>query len=208
MVEVKPMSYAEKYTRVLDDAKRDEFVVGFVAQHLGAPAAAEYVKRREAATEPIPANATDETKYEIAYRNWLAGAGVAFGFVREKMGQGGLEEIAEAGAESLIRANAKPGLFMLAVIRAFSRDKAFEMVAKKSAYEMQWLTDYSVDELNSEKLVIDVPRCKILDYPQTEDVCLIGCQREYPRWLARQLHVKMEAERRGNSCTLTFTPLH
>ncbi len=207
MVEIKPMPYAEKYVRVLGDAKRDDYVVEFVEQHLGRGVAEEYVKRRDAVIQPIPADANDEVKYEIAYKNWIAGASVAFGFVREKLGQQGIDEMAEAGAESLVRANANPALFMLALVRAFSPGKAFEMVAKKSAYELQWLTDYSVEELNRRKLVIDVPRCKILDYPDTEDVCLIGCQREYPRWLARQLHVNMEAERRGNSCALKFTPL-
>ncbi len=54
---------------------------------------------------------------------------------------------------------------------------------------------------------MNVPSCKILDYPDTEDVCPVGCQREWPQWLAEQLRVKMETDRRGNNCTITLSPL-
>jgi len=57
-------------------------------------------------------------------------------------------------------------------------------------------------------MVMTIPHCKILDYPNSEDVCLLGCQREYPQWMAEQLKVKLEFDRQGSSCTATVTPLH
>ena len=143
----------------------------------------------------------------MAYSNWMSGASAAFGFVRERMGGEGIDQMAETGAKALIRENANPSLVFLRLIRAISPGTAFQMVSKKSAYEMQYLTDYSVEELDKHKAVMNVPRCKVLDYPDTEDVCLVGCQREWPQWLAKQLRVKMETDRRGNSCTITLSPL-
>jgi hypothetical protein len=207
MVEVKQMPYTEKYTRVLNGLKHDEYVPAFIEKHLGPAAAAEYRERRDAAMQPIPDDASDQVKYEMAYKNWMSGASTAFGFVRERMGDEGIDQMVKTGAEALIRENANPSLVFLRLIRAISPGTAFEMVGKKSAYEMQYLTDYSVDELDKHKAVMNVPRCKILDYPGTEDVCLVGCQREWPQWLAEQLHVKMETDRRGNSCTITLSPL-
>jgi hypothetical protein len=207
MVEVKQMPTSEKYTRVLGGLKHDEYVPGFVEKHLGPAAAAEYRERYDAVMQPIPDDASNEVKYETAYRNWMAGASVAFGFVRERMGDEGIEQMGKTGAAELIRENASPSLVFLRLMRALSPGTAFEMVAKKSAYEMQYLTDYSVEQLDKHKAVINVPRCKILDYPDTEDVCLVGCQREWPQWMAEQLHVKMDAQRKGHSCTLTLSPL-
>ena len=207
MVQVKQMPYSEKYARVLGGLKHDEYVPGFIEQHLGQVAAVEYRERREAGMLPIPEDASDEVKYETAYKNWMSGAATAFGFVRERLGEKGIDRMAKTSAEALIRENANPSLMMLRLIRAISPGKAFEMVGKKSAYEMQYLTPYTVDELSRQKTVMNVPHCKILDYPDTEDVCAVGCQREYPQWLAEQLHVKMETERKGKSCTITLSPL-
>jgi hypothetical protein len=207
MVEVEQMPYAEKYARVLNGLQHDEYVPLFIEDNLGQAAAAEYREKRDAGMQPIPEDASDEAKYEIAYKNWMSGASTAFGFVRERMGEDGIDQMAKTSIEALIRENANPSLILLRLIRAISPGLAFEMVGKRSAYEMQWITPYSVDELSRQRVVMNVPRCKILDYPDTEDACHVGCQREYPQWLAEQLHIRMEADRKGNSCTMTLSPL-
>jgi len=208
MVEVKEMPYSEKYAKVMDAIKHDDFVGGFIEKHLGQQASAEYLSICESGIEPIPEEASPEEKYEIAYKNWMWISGTAFGFVRERMGEEGMEQFIRDDVALLKRENSSASLYLLAMIRAFSPGSAFEMVAKKSAYDLQYLTPYSVDELTREREVMSVPRCKILDYPNTEDVCLVGCQQVYPRWLAEQLKVKMAFDRQGNSCTVTVTPLH
>ena len=208
MVEVKEMPYSEKYAKVMDAIKHDDFVGGFIEEHLGQQASAEYLSICESGIEPIPEEASPEEKYEIAYKNWMWISGTAFGFVRERMGEEGMEQFIRDDVALLKRENSSASLYLLAMIRAFSPGSAFEMVAKKSAYDLQYLTPYSVDESTRERGVMSVPRCKVLDYPNTEDVCLVGCQQVYPRWLAEQLKVKMAFDRQGNSCTVTVTPLH
>ena len=74
-------------------------------------------------------------------------------------------------------------------------------------YELQWLTPFSIPELTRDKLVFDIPRCKILDFPDTEDICLVGCQSTYPMWVAEQFKINMKFNRRGNSCTGILTRL-
>jgi hypothetical protein len=96
---------------------------------------------------------------------------------------------------------------MLKVIRAFSPGAAFEMTAKQMGYQLQWLTPFSVPELTRHKAVLNIPRCKILDFPDTEDICLVGCQSTYPKWVAEQFKVEMKFNRQGKSCTGTLAPL-
>jgi len=185
MVEVKEMPYTEKYERVLGSLKHDESVPGFIEKHLGEAASEEYRRLCESGVQPIPEDASPEDKYEIAYRNWMWVSGTAFSFIRERMGNTGLDQLLSVGVEALKRENAGPSLYLLRMIRAVSPGRAFEMVAKQAAYEFQWLTPYSVDELSRERVVMTIPHCKILDYPNSEDVCLHGCQREYPQWDGR-----------------------
>jgi hypothetical protein len=208
MVAVKAMSYAEKYERVLGGLKHNEYVPTFIEERLGREAAQEYQRLVDSGLEPVPEDASSQDKYEIAYKNWMWGAGVIFKFIRERMGEAGLDEMVAVGAERLKRENSGPSLYLLGLIRAFSPGRAFEMVAKQSAYEFQWLTPYSVDELSRNRVVMSIPHCKILDYPNCEDVCLYGCQKEYPRWMGEQLKVNLSFDRQGTSCTAIVTPLH
>lgn len=62
-------------------------------------------------------------------------------------------------------------------------------------------------ELTHNKAALDIPRCKILDFPDTDDICLVGCQSTYPMWVAEQFKVDMKFNRKGNSCTGILAPL-
>ncbi|MFC1910811.1 hypothetical protein ACFLXC_05995, partial [Chloroflexota bacterium] len=142
-----------------------------------------------------------------AYSNWIWMAKSAYDFIRNQMGEEGIEKFDRAEVEGLKRKNSGPALLLLGIIRMFSPDTAFTMTAKQMAYQLQWLTPFSVSQLDRDKAVFDIPKCKIIDYPETEDICLVGCQGTYPAWVAEQFKVKMEFERQGNSCTCTLTPL-
>jgi hypothetical protein len=208
MVKVKEMPYSEKYAKVIDNMKFDEtFIVPFVQKHLGDPAVAEVRKTWEEGIKPIPEGASFEKKYEVAYGNWIWLAKNIYSFIRKQMGEDGLKKFERAEVEALIKKNANPALFMLKIIRAFSSGTAFGMTAKQMAYQLQLLTPYSVPELTHTKAVLDIPRCKILDFPNTEDICLVGCQSTYPKWVAEQFKVEMKFNRQGNSCTGTLAPL-
>lgn len=123
------------------------------------------------------------------------------------MGEEGIKKFERAEVEGLIKKNAGAALLLLNLTRVFSPSMAFVMTAKQMAYQLQWLTPFSIHELIRDKLVLDIPRCKILDFPDTDDLCFIGCQSSYPMWVAEQFKVRMEFVRRGNSCTCTVMPL-
>lgn len=208
MVPVKEMPYSEKYAKVIDNMKFDEtFILPFVQKHLGDQAVAEVRKTWQEGMKPIPEGASFEEKYEVAYANWIWLAKNIYPFIRKRMGEGGLKEFERAEIEGLIKKNASPALLMLKIIRAFSPGTAFGMTAKQMGYQFQWLTPFSVPELTKQKAVLNIPRCKILDFPDTEDICLVGCQSTYPKWVAEQFKVDMKFNRQGNSCIGTLAPL-
>ncbi|MBW2357060.1 MAG: hypothetical protein JRF23_09950 [Deltaproteobacteria bacterium] len=49
------------------------------------------------------------------------------------------------------------------------------MTNKEFAYQLQWITPFSVPELNADRAVFDIPQCKVLDFEDTEDICQVGC---------------------------------
>jgi hypothetical protein len=208
MVNVKEMPYSERYAKVVDNMNFDEaFILPFVQKHLGDEAVAELKETWRKGTKPIPDGATPEKKYEIAYENWIWLAKNIYPFIRKRMGEDGLKKFERAEIDALIKKNASPALFMLKMIGAFSPGTAFRMTAKQTLYQLQWLTPYSVPTLTREKAVFDIPRCKILDFPDTEDICIVGCQSTYPQWVAEQFKIGMKFDRREHSCTGTLSPL-
>ena len=208
MVKVKEMPYSEKYAKVIDSMKFDEtFILPLVQKHLGDQATAELERIWHEGIKSIPESASFEEKYEIAYSNWISVARTAYSFIRKQMGEEGIKKFERADVDALKRKNAGLGLFLLGLIRVFSPGYAFSMTAKQMAYQLQWITPFFVSELTRDRAVMEIPSCKILDFPETEDICLIGCQSTYPIWVAEQFKVKMEFDRRGKICTCTLTLL-
>jgi len=208
MVKVKEMPYSEKYTIMLDNMKLgDTLIPSFVQKHLGNQAVVELQGIWREGVKPIPGDASFEEKYEIAYGNWIWRGKSTFSFIGKQMGEDGIEQFKRAQVEALKRKNAGPALFLLRLVRALSPGSAFKMTANQMTYRLQWITPFSVSELTRHRVVYDIPRCKILDFPDSEDLCVIGCQSIYPMWVAEQFMVRMTFERQGNSCTCTLTPL-
>jgi len=210
MIRIKEMPYNEKYTRVLDNMKFDDaFITSFIKKHLGDQAVASLQRIWQQGIKSIPEDASFEEKYEVAYGNWIWVVRNAYSFVRERLGEGGIEQFERAEVEALKRKNAGPALLLLTLIRALSPGSAFMMSAKQMGYQFQWLTPFSASksELTRRRAVFDIPRCKILDFSDTDDICMVGCQRTYPVWVAEQFKVEMKFERSGNGCTCTLAPL-
>ena len=209
MVAVKEMPYSEKYAKVTDNIKFDEsFILPFVKKQLGDQAVSELKGIWQKGFKLIPEGASFEEKYEVAYGNWIWLAKNIYPFVRKEMGEDGLKEFEHAEVEALIKKNASPALLPLKFIRLFSPGTAFAMTCKQMGYQFQWITPFSVPELTRHRAVIDIPRCKILDFPDTDDLCIIGCQSTYPKWVAEQFKVSMKWNRQGNSCTGILAPLN
>lgn len=208
MAKIKEMPYSEKYAKVIDSMKFDEtFILPFVREQLGDQAAAKIKKTWQEGAKSIPETASFEEKYEIAYSNWIWLAKNTFSFIRKNMGEEGIKRFERAEVEALKRKNASPALLVLKLVRIFSPGTAFTMTSKQMGYQFQWLTPFTVPELTRHRTVFNIPRCKILDYPDTEDMCLLGCQSTYPMWVAEQFMVELKWNRQGNSCTGTLTPL-
>jgi len=207
MVKVKEMPHSEKYAKVIDNMKFDEaFILPFVQKHLGDQAVAEIRKTWQDGMNPVPEGASFEEKYEVAYANWIWLVKNIYPFVRKRMGEDGIKKFERAEVEALIKKNDSPALFMLKIIRVFSPGTAFGMTAKQMGYQLQWLTPFSIPELTRHKAVINMPRCKILDFPDTEDIFRVGCYSTYPMWMNEQFMVDMKCNRQGNSCTISLTP--
>jgi len=208
MVKIKEMPYSEKYAKVIDNMKLDEsFIFPFVQEHLRDKAVSELKGIWQKGFRPIPEKASFEEKYEVAYGNWIWLAKNIYPFVRKQMGEDGLKKFERAEVDALIKKNASPALLLLKLIRLFSPGTAFAMTSKQMGYQLQWLTPFTMPESTQNKVVLDIPRCKILDFPDTDDICLVGCQRTYPMWVAEQFKVDMKFNREGNSCMCILTPL-
>jgi hypothetical protein len=208
MVRIKEMPYSEKYAKVIDNMKFDEsFIFPFVQRHLGGQAVSELKGIWQKGFRPIPEGASFEEKYEVAYGNWIWLAKNIYLFVRKQMGEDGLKKFERAEVEALIKKNASPAFLLLKFTRLFSPGTAFAMTSKQMGYQLQWLTPFTMPELTQNKAVLDIPSCKILNFPDTDDICLVGCQSTYPMWVAEQFKVDMKFNRQGNSCTGTLVPL-
>jgi hypothetical protein len=208
MTQIKEMPYSEKYAKVMDSMKFDEgFILPFVREQVGEQAVAEIKKTWQKGAKSMPETASFEEKYEIAYSNWIWLGKNTFSFIRKHLGEEGIQRFERAEVEALKRKNASPALLVLKLVRLFSPGTAFTMTSKQMGYQLQWLSPFTVPELTRQRTVFNVPSCKILDYPDTEDMCLLGCQRTYPMWIAEQFMVELKWNRQGNSCTGTLTPL-
>ncbi|MDT8307552.1 MAG: hypothetical protein RRC07_16585 [Anaerolineae bacterium] len=209
MITVKEMPPREKFELAEQNlAMVRRAARAFVHDHLGPAAVQEMENRWQEGTVASPDGASSAEQYEAAYANLMHTGRTAYGFVREKLGEEGVEQFGQAEANALIEDNASLALWMLALIRAFMPGRAFKMTAEQFAYKFQWLTPFTVAELSEQRTVYDIPACKILDYPGTDDLCHVACQRVYPRWIADQFKVKAVFEPHGKACTLTATPLY
>jgi len=201
------MPYEERYEKALVSMKAHEaFISSFIQEHLDDQAVAKLKGVWQEGVKPIPEDASFEEKYEVTYGNWVWETKNAYRFIRERLGKEGLQQFVHTEVEGHKREYAGPAVFLLRVVRAFSPGSAFEMLAKKAAYQMQWLTPFSVSELTQERAVFDVPRCKLLDFRDTNDMCFYGCQRAYPTWMAELFNVEVKIERKQNGCMMTLNP--
>jgi hypothetical protein len=201
------MPVKEKYALLSAAMKQDSFTPAYIEKTLGQSGLADYAAECQKVVKPVPPDAPDAEKYELAYGNWISTGGIAFDVIRRHRGKDGLDKYIRTDVEVIKRANAGPALFMFKLISLAVPGAAFTMAAKKVAYRLQWLTPYTVPELNRRRVVLEVPHCKVLDYPGGDNSCVVGCQKIYGIWLAEQFGLEMITKRKGYSCTLTIAPV-
>ncbi len=207
MIKIKQMPVKEKYALLLATVKQDSFTPDFIEEKLGRQAREEYQEETRKVSKPVPQNASEKEKYDIEYGNWISTGGVAFDFIRQRLGEDGLKQYIRADVEAIKRANASPVFLLLKLIKLVAPGTAFKLMANQMAYKLQWLTDYSVSELSRSKVIMEIPHCKVLDYPGGEVSCVIGCQKIYGIWLAEQFRLDMKTRRKGYSCTFSIAPM-
>ena len=208
MIKVKEMSYQEKYEGVVKNIRLYETTMPeFVRVHLGEDTVSDLHEEWQIGIKRPSIGSTPEEEYQTAYENWIWIEKTSFRFVRERMGEEGVRNMEQTILHALIQQNKGWSLVMLNLVRLVSPDAAFKMVADQTCYDLQWLTPYFVSEAGPHKLVIEIERCKILDYENTEDLCQLGCQQIYPRWVANQFMTDMSFERSGRRCTCTLKPI-
>jgi hypothetical protein len=207
MQKIKTMPHSEKYAIVLDRIKsHDGLISPIIRKHLNEQALVEIKKLWQEGTKPIPEDAPDEEKYEIAYGNLMWQGKSNLEFIDKHLGEKGIELYKLAQVEELKRKNAGLALKMLGVIRRLSPVLAFTITAKKWAYQLQWLIpSMSLTDLTPNKAVYEIPSCKILDYPNMKKACIVDCQGAFPMWATEQFKVGLSFEPQGNSCTVILT---
>jgi len=207
MQEIKTMPYSEKYAIVLDRIKSHDVLLSpFIKKHLDEQALVELKKLWQEGVKPIPEDASDEEKYEIAYGNLMWQGKSNLEFISMHLGGDGIEQYKLAQVEELKRKNAGLALKMLGVIRVLSPGSAFVITAKKWAYQLQWLIpSMSLLELTPNKAVYKIPRCKVLDFPDMERACIVDCQGAFPMWATEQFKVGLRFKPQAHSCTVILT---
>lgn len=208
MVEIKEMSYREKFEEVLNGMKFVEgYVMPFVKEKLGNEEIKSLRGIWEEESERIPEGASDQEKYEIAYRNWLRNWESAYRLVRDNLGEAGIEEFKQAAVEANVRKNAGFSLSLLNFVRSISPQTAFKTFSKTMAYKLQVFSPLSVPELTGQHMVLEIPHCKVLDVQGCDEFCTVACQKIYPTWLEKQFKIKMATDISGKNCTVNLCPL-
>ncbi len=156
-------------------------------------------------TQPIPEDASDKDKYEIAYRNFMWKWVSANNLMTTNQGEDGTKKYMQAAIGAWKKRYALRGS-MFKIIGGLSRKKGFKAVAKRLAYQLQAFSPYVVNELNEKRAVLTVTPCKILTDQNGADFCSMACQNIIPSWLEAQFNVKMSLNRQGANCSVIFEP--
>jgi len=206
MIEFKEMPYDEKVTGILGYTKMVEgFAPQLVKKELGEEKAAELLSLWKKGSEPIPEDASDKDRYEIAYRNFMRKWVSANNFMSKHQGEFGTKKYMQTAIAAWNRKYALRGL-MFKVAGGISRKTAFRSVSKGLAYQLQVFSPFSVTEPKENRVVFNVAPCKILADPNGSGFCVMACQNIIPSWLQTQFNVKMNLNRQGANCTAIFEP--
>lgn len=206
MVSVKEMPYSEKYDGVLFYYQILEgFAPRLVKEELGEKKVAELRDIWKNESETIPVDASDQDRYEIAYRNFMRNWVSAHNFMREHRDEIGATRFLQE-AVSGWRHRYSGDARLLRLVGSLSRKTAFQTLAKQLAYKLQVFSPFVVSELSGDRMILTVNPCKILGMPAGSDFCSLACQNIIPHWLENQFKIVMNPTRHGANCAVTFEP--
>jgi hypothetical protein len=206
MTETRQMPYREKLEGII---RLDKLVGAFaprvVEEELGKEKLQELQTSWETQTESIPAEASEQEKYEIAYRNFLKKWVAANKLMRKYKGEFGTSKYMNAAIAEWKKQHSHTSL-TLKIMWRISPETAFQKLAKRLAYSLQMFSPFTVTELDEKRMTLSVNPCKIAGLPTGDDFCVMACQNIIPSWLEAQFNVKMNSNRQGTGCTVTFEP--
>jgi hypothetical protein len=204
MDQVKEMPYNEKYQGVLSYVNiLEDFAPRLVKDELGETEEEELREIWKKESEPIPKDASDKERYEIAYRNFIRNWVSAHNFMKQHQGEDGTKKFMQAAIGGW-RERFSGQALKLRIVGGVSRKTAFRSLAKQLAYKLQVFSPFVVTELTENRMLLKVDPCKIPGMPSGSEFCMMACQNIIPVWLERQFNIKMSSTRHGPDCEVTF----
>ncbi len=206
MVNVKEMTYSEKFDALLGYVELvEEFAPRLVNEELGKEKTDELRSLWEKESQPVPKDASDKDKYEIAFRNFMQKWVTANNFVVEHEGEAGIKKFMHEAIEAWKRKYSRPAL-IFRIVNSVSSKMAFRRLAERLAFQLQAFSPFIVSELDDNHMTLTVAPCNILEKRGKSDFCVMACQNIIPSWLKSQFNIKMKSERQEANCIVTFTP--
>jgi hypothetical protein len=204
MDQTNEMPYDEKYQGVASYVDiLEDFAPRLVKDELGETELDELREIWKKESEPIPKDALDKERYEIAYRNFMRNWISAHNFMKQHQGEDGAKKFMQAAIGGWNKRYTGDSLW-LKIVGAISRKAAFRILAKRLAYSLQVFSPFVVTELTGKRMILKVDPCKILGTPSGTDFCMMACQNIIPVWLERKFNIKMNPTRHGADCEVTF----
>ena len=206
MAEFRQMNFNQKLASILSYTNIVEhFAPQVVQRELGEEKLSELRNLWTQSTQTIPAEAPDNEKYEVAYRNFMYKWVSANNLMRSNKGEEGTAIYMKAAISGWKKKYSRSSP-MLKIIDAFSRKKAFQLLSNRLAYELQAFSPYTITEQKEKRMILDVSPCKIIKDKNGADFCVMACQNIIPSWLQAQYNLKMFSNRQGENCKVTFEP--
>ncbi len=205
MVKIKEMRYRGKYQMVLSNMKIEGPGMAFIEERLGKQAVTDLHQEFQKGIRPIPENASDREKYDLACSNLSWMGGTKYSFVKSRLGEEGIKQCVQVDVGFLKTVTPRPALLLMGLIRAFSPGAAFTMMIKQMAYKFQYGGPTKLPELSRNKAVMEVKPCSMLSHPGGENMCIL-CQKETPIWLGEQFKIETTVKRNEQGCTFAFSP--
>ena len=206
MVEFKQMTFNQKLTSILSFTDIvEKFAPHIVQSELGEENLNELRNLWKQGTQPIPAEAPDNEKYEVAYRNFMYKWVSANKLMRVNKGEEGASIYMKAAISGWKKKYSRSA-FMFKILTGISPKRAFRLLSNRLSYELQVFSPYTISELSERHMTLDIRPCKIIKNQDGIDFCVTACQNIIPSWLQAQYNLKMIPKRQGENCTMTFEP--
>lgn len=154
--------------------------------------------------QPVPQNATDEEKYDVAYRNYMQTFVIAAQFMARNQGDHGIAEFNRVAIESMKRTGATPSNVLAKTLMTFAPKSSFQTIAKELAYRLQAYSPFTVDQLDENQMVLTLTPCKVASNSQM--FCNDACKNVIRVWLEAQFNLKMVSDTQGTNCTVKISP--